>query len=217
MPNANSRKNGRFQTHGVRPRHAVVRGSLRSPGVGAWPSRNPSFGLHRARRVPVDFDRCVWRDVTSRPVTVDTETPVTTRNRASAPGPHPRPWHAATVLSAVALLCACGRSAPPGPPQMPPARGQAVTVQPREIAVHLRVCRPDRGRARSRRCGRASPASCKNGTTPRAAAVQAGQSLFTIDPAPFRGRAGARRRRSGQRRSAAGAERARHRAPASRL
>jgi len=109
---------------------------------------------------------------------------VTTIIRARIPGLHLRPRFAAAILSATALLSACGQSAPPGPAQMPPPEVNAVTVQPRDIPIHLEYVGQTEGmreaEVRPRVSGILQRWNYNEGSN-----VRTGQSLFTIDPAPF--------------------------------
>jgi membrane fusion protein (multidrug efflux system) len=102
--------------------------------------------------------------------------------RANVPGLCP--WRAAALLTATALLFACGKSAPPGPPQMPPPEVNAVAVHPREIPIHLEYVGQSQGirdaEVRPRVSGILQSWNYTEGSR-----VRAGQSLFTIDPAPF--------------------------------
>jgi membrane fusion protein (multidrug efflux system) len=108
---------------------------------------------------------------------------VTIRIRANAPGPRLRPWRIA-VLSAAGLLAACGNSAPPAPPQMPPPEVNAVTMQPRDLPIQLEYVGQTEGirdaEVRPRVSGILERWNYTEGSS-----VRAGQSLFTIDPAPF--------------------------------
>lgn len=82
------------------------------------------------------------------------------------------------------LLAACGKSAPTAPPQMPPPEVNAVTVQARDIPIQLEYVGQTEGmrdaEVRPRVSGILERWNYTEGST-----VRAGQSLFTIDPAPF--------------------------------
>ena len=92
----------------------------------------------------------------------------------------------ARVLSALAVLAfaGCKPSAPPGPPQMPPPEVSVVSVQPRDIPITLEYVGRTEGmrevEVRPRVAGILQRWNYTEGST-----VKAGQSLFTIDPAPF--------------------------------
>jgi membrane fusion protein, multidrug efflux system len=86
-------------------------------------------------------------------------------------------------MSAAALLAGCGKSAPP-PPQMPPPEVNAVTVKSRDIPIQLEYVGQTEGvrdaEVRPRISGILQRWNYTEG-----ASVRAGQSLFTIDPAPY--------------------------------
>jgi membrane fusion protein (multidrug efflux system) len=89
------------------------------------------------------------------------------------------------MLAAAGLgLAACDRSAPQGPPQMPPPEVSAVTMQPRDIPITLEYVGRTEGvrevEVRPRVSGILQRWNYTEGSS-----VKAGQSLFTIDPAPF--------------------------------
>jgi membrane fusion protein (multidrug efflux system) len=90
------------------------------------------------------------------------------------------------ALTAVAALAlgACKPSSPPTPPQMPPPEVSVVSVQPRDIPITLEYVGRTEGvretEVRPRVAGILQRWNYTEGST-----VNAGQSLFTIDPAPF--------------------------------
>ena len=96
------------------------------------------------------------------------------------------PASAAATLAAFAVLLAagCGKPSAQQTRQMPPPEVNVVTVQPREIAATFEQVGQTAGvrevEVRSRVTGILQRWNYKEGS-----AVQAGRSLFTIDPAPF--------------------------------
>jgi membrane fusion protein (multidrug efflux system) len=89
------------------------------------------------------------------------------------------------MLAAAGLgLAACDRSAQQGPPQMPPPEVSAVSVQPRDIPITLEYVGRTEGvrevEVRPRVSGILQRWNYTEGSS-----VKAGQSLFTIDRAPF--------------------------------
>jgi membrane fusion protein (multidrug efflux system) len=87
-------------------------------------------------------------------------------------------------LSFATLLAACGEAgAPPGPPPPPPVA--VMTVEPRDLPVSYEYVGQTAGyrevEVRARVTGILQKRNFREG-----AAVKAGQSLFLIDPAPFR-------------------------------
>ena len=96
------------------------------------------------------------------------------------------PWLGRCALLAFAAiaLTSCNRSQQQAPGQMPPPEVSAVSVQPRDIPITLEyVGRTEGGReveVRARVNGILQRWNYTEGSN-----VKAGQSLFTIDPAPF--------------------------------
>lgn len=96
------------------------------------------------------------------------------------------PARAAATLAAFAVLlvAGCGKPSAQQTRQMPPPEVNVVTVQPREIAATFEQVGQTAGvrevEVRSRVTGILQRWNYKEGS-----AVQAGRSLFTIDPAPF--------------------------------
>ena len=85
---------------------------------------------------------------------------------------------------AALALTSCNRSPQQAPGQMPPPEVSAVTVQPRDIPITLEYVGRTEGvrevEVRPRVSGILQRWNYTEGSS-----VKAGQSLFTIDPAPF--------------------------------
>jgi membrane fusion protein (multidrug efflux system) len=90
------------------------------------------------------------------------------------------------VLAALALVSACGKQGggPGAPGQMPPPEVSVATVQPRDIPVVLEYVGQTEGMREVEVRPRVGGILLKWNYT-EGAAVQAGQSLFTIDPVPY--------------------------------
>ncbi len=90
----------------------------------------------------------------------------------------------APVLAGAALLAGCGRPAANAPQGMPPPAVSVVTVQPAPVPVAFEYVGQTAGyrevEVRARVSGILMKRNYLEGTQ-----VKAGQSLFTIDPAPF--------------------------------
>ena len=88
------------------------------------------------------------------------------------------------ALVCVVLLAGCDKGATQAPPQMPPPEVTATTVQPRDILITLQYVGRTEGvrevEVRPRVGGILLSWNYKEGST-----VQAGHSLFTIDPVPY--------------------------------
>ena len=93
---------------------------------------------------------------------------------------HGRTLSALTVVA----LAGCQPSPPPAPAQMPPPEVSVVSVQPRDIPITLEYVGRTEGvrevEVRPRVAGILQRWNFTEGSS-----VKAGQSLFTIDPAPF--------------------------------
>jgi membrane fusion protein, multidrug efflux system len=101
------------------------------------------------------------------------------------PSPRSRLSRAALLLLAAVIVAACGPKGPPGGHGgMPPALVAVQEVQPKTIAVEFEYPAQTAGsrevEVRSRVAGILMKRNYEEG-----AQVRAGQSLFTVDPAPF--------------------------------
>lgn len=90
----------------------------------------------------------------------------------------------ASIIALTASLAGCGQPAG-GPPPMPPAQVNVVTVEPKDVPVTYEYVAQTAGYREVEVRARVQGIMLKRNYT-EGAAVKQGESLFTIDPAPFK-------------------------------